>query len=106
MKKLSIHLLVVFFSCVALFSCKKNDPVVCSTAWAADLQNEITAISTAITVYSMDQSQANCDALKQAYQDYIDALKPYGKCATLTGADRDAWQQSLDEAEANLDTFC
>ena len=106
MKNVSLHLIAVIICGTVLFSCKKNDPVLCSTAWALELQNEFTAISTAATVYAMDQSVANCNALKDAYQDYIDAMKPYGNCATLTGQDRIEWQQSLDEAEANLDSIC
>ena len=106
MKNVSFHLVVVLFSCMVLFSCKKDDPVLCSTAWALDLQNELTSIGTAVSVYSLDQSEANCNALKAAYQDYINALKPYGNCATLTGQDRTEWQQSLDEAEADLDSIC
>lgn len=106
MKNVSFQLLAVIFCFTVLFSCKKNDPVLCSTAWATELQNEITAISTAATVYAMDPTAANCNAFKEAYQEYIDALRPYGNCPTLTGQDRVAWQQSLDDAEASLDSIC
>ena len=106
MKSASFRYLTLILSLVILFSCKKDDPVACSSAWATDLQNEITAIGTAASIYFEDQSEANCNALKDAYQDYIDALRPYGNCATLTGQDRAAWQQALDEAEENLDTIC
>ena len=106
MKNVSFRYVALIFSLAILFSCKKDDPVLCSTAWATDLQNEITAIGTAATIYAQDPSDANCTALKDAYQDYIDALRPYGNCATLTGQDREAWQQALDEAEENLDTMC
>ena len=106
MKNVSFNYLALIFCFIILFSCKKDDPVLCSAAWVTELQNEITAISTAVTVYSVDQSEANCNALKAAYQGYIDALKPYGNCATLTGQDRTAWQNSLNEAEANLDSIC
>jgi len=106
MKKVSFRLLFVVFLVPLLFACKKDDPVACSTAWSTELQNEITAISTAVQVWSMDQSEENCNALKDAYQDYIDALKPYGNCATLTGQDRVAWQQAIDEAEESIDSIC
>jgi hypothetical protein len=106
MKNRSLQLLFIVICFTALFSCKKENTVPCSTAWAVDLQNELTAISTAITIYTSDQSEANCNALKAAYQDYIDALKPYGECATLTGQSRTDWQNALNEAEDNLDTIC
>lgn len=106
MKKISSSLVVVILSFMVLFSCKKDNLGACSGAWATELSNELTAITTAYTNYAMDQSAANCDALKAAYQDYIDALKPYGKCETLTGQDRTDWQNSLNEAEASIDTLC
>ena len=107
MKNVSILRLIYLFSILALLSCKKDSEIVpCSANWASDLQHEFTAISTAVTLYSEDQSAANCTALKAAYQGYIDALKPYGNCATLTGQDRVSWQNSLNELEAEIDTLC
>ncbi len=106
MKNISSALVVVIFSFMVLFSCKKDNPVACSTAYATELSNELTAISTAFSNYAMDQSEANCTALKAAYQDYIDALRPYGECETLTGQDRTDWQNALAEAEESIDTMC
>jgi hypothetical protein len=100
-----LPLLVAVLCIPALNSCKKT-PVACSTAWATELQNELTAISTAFTVYSMDPSQENCNALKSAYQDYIDAMRPYGDCETLTGQSRTDWQNALDDAEESIDAIC
>ncbi len=105
MKNVSFRLIVIIFCFPVLFACKKDNPVACGS-WASELSNEITAISTAFTVYSMDPSEANCAAVKAAYQDYIDALKPYGDCSTLTGQSRTDWQQSIDEAEASIDSIC
>ena len=104
MKKASFPLIAVIFSVMVLFSCKKE--TACSTAWATELQNELTAISTAFSVYAMDPSDANCTALKAAYQDYIDAMRPYGDCSTLTGQSRTDWQNALNDAEASIDTIC
>ncbi len=55
----------------------------CTNAWATDLEGELTAVIGAATAFSTDASDANCNAYKSAYQDYINALKPYGNCATL-----------------------
>jgi hypothetical protein len=106
MKIITSPLVVVVFSLLVLFACKKDNPITCSTAYATELSNELTAISTAFSNYAMDQSEANCTALKAAYQDYIDALRPYGECETLTGQDRTDWQNTLNEAEEGIDTLC
>jgi len=107
MKNVSFLRIVYVFFILVLLSCSKDSDVVpCSAAWATDLQNEITDISTAVALYSADQSAANCTALKAAYQGYIEALKPYGNCATLTGQDRVSWQNALNEAEASIDEIC
>ena len=78
----------------------------CANAWATDLQNELNAISAAVSAYTNDQSTANCNALKAAYLDYVNALKPYGNCATLTGQQRADWEQALQDAEDNVDNIC
>jgi len=70
------------------------------------LQNEISAVGTAASIYSMDPSDANCNMLKAAYQDYIDALKPYGNCTALSGTSRTQWQNAINEAESDLDSIC
>lgn len=106
MKNASFRYLAIIFSLVILFSCKKDESFDCSGAWAFSLTDEATAVGTAASIYAEDPSTANCNAYKDAYRDYIDALKPYGDCGSLTGQDRAAWQQSLDEAQANLDSLC
>jgi hypothetical protein len=106
MKNATTTLVFVMFGLLVLFSCKKEGVGPCSAAWASDLQNEFTAISTAVSIYSADQSEANCNDLKAAYQGYIDALKPYGDCATLSGTSRTEWQNAINEAESSLDTIC
>ena len=107
-KILSNHLIIIFCFTIFVTSCSKDgDGVVpCSTAWSTELQNEFTAITNAATAYALDQSAANCSTLKAAYQDYIDAIKPYGNCATLTGQSRADWQKALDDAEDDVATLC
>lgn len=106
MKNNRFQTVFILFGFMILFSCTKDNDIGCTGAWATDLQNELTALSTAISIYSMEESEANCNDLKEAYQDYIDALKPYGNCATLTGVNRTEWQNALNEAEAELETIC
>ena len=91
-----------------LFSCKSDEEklAACSITWATDLQPELIAISTAATTYSNDPSVANCNAYKVAYEDYIDALEPYGSCSALTGQNRTAFEQALQDARDSVDTLC
>ena len=106
MKNAQFPLVIVLFGFLVLFSCKKEDVAPCSGAWATELSNEISAIGTAASIYSMDPSDANCNMMKAAYQDYIDALRPYGNCSALTGTSRSDWQEAIDEAEDDLETLC
>ena len=109
MKKVfSHHLFYIFCFTLLVTSCSKDGDGIapCTTAWATDLQGELTAVINAGQAYGLDQSDANCNAYKSAYQDYINALKPYGNCATLTGQNRTDWQEAVAEAEADVATLC
>jgi len=108
-KVLTHHLFFIFCFTLLVTSCSKDGDAglaPCTTAWATDLQGELTAVINAATAFGTDASDANCNAYKSAYQDYINALKPYGNCATLTGQNRTDWQEALNEAEADVATLC
>ena len=108
-KVLLSHLIFIFCFTLFVTGCKKDNGgggANCSTLWYADLQPEFDVITSAGTAYSLDPSAENCNALKSAYQDWINALKPYGDCATLTGQDRVEWQKAVDDAEAEVATLC
>ena len=87
-------------------SCGKTDDVLCAATWGQDLQDELNAVATTGTAYSQDPSAANCAAYRSALQAYVNALKPYGDCGALTGAQRTAWQQAVDQYEDDLDGLC
>jgi len=80
--------------------------VSCSTAWATDLQDELTAVSNAGVAYATDPSTSNCNAYKAAYEAYINALEPYGECAELSGQSRTDWQEALQDARDSLTGLC
>lgn len=105
MKTINLLLIVTFILSVGFASCKKNTAAGCSVAWASELNNEIQALSNTLQAYSINPTQENCQAYKAAAQAYVDALTPYGNCATLAGADRDAWQQALNEAQQDVDNI-
>ena len=80
-----------------------NDPGICGTAWAVAIEDEANDLSLAAQAYASDQSTENCTAYKVALQAYVDALKPYGDCTTLTVQQRSDWEVAVAEAEACID---
>ncbi len=110
MRKVSFKHIPVIIFCISVLAtaCSKDDDGVapCSAAWATEVQSEYQAIISAATIYAQDETAANCNALKTAYQDYINAMKPFGNCATLTGQDRTDWQKAIEDAEAEVATLC
>ena len=98
---------VAVFLMTNLSSCGgKDDKATCGATWAADLQNEVNAISTALNNYIADQSTANCNSLKTAYQNYLTKLRPYANCAALTASEKSQLNQAISQAEDDLETFC
>jgi len=108
MKNFVYSALILIVCAFGFSSCGGDDdgPGACSVAWASDLQNELNAIANAAAAYSNDPSASNCTALKAAYNNYIDELRPYGNCTGLTGQQRADWEQAVQEAEDDVDTIC
>lgn len=105
MNKKVLFVLTMAFGILGLAACSNDDDVTdepCSTAWSTEIQAEIEAMSLAAQTYASDPTPANCEAYRTAAQAYIDALKPYGNCATLTGQNRVAWEEAVAEAEASI----
>lgn len=85
---------------VGSWSCGKS----CGTlGWALGVQDELNNLSTTSAAYSQNPTTANCQAYREAYIDYIDALKKWDKC--VGASDRGSWQQSLDEAETEAENI-
>lgn len=93
---------------LGLCSCKKDatDPAGCATNWAEEVQAEITDLSNAAAAYGTNPTTATCSAYKAAYQDYVDALKPFLKCSTWTAQQKADLQDTIDEAESEIETLC
>lgn len=83
-----------------LGACGKNDPVGCN--WANELQAESDALSAAATAYGNNPTPANCQAFKDAYQDYLNEADNYVECAHTAGQGAEL-QNSIDQAQASLD---
>lgn len=87
-------------------SCKKDPVKVCNSFNVGiDLQDEINGLTTAAQNYSENQSPANCQAYKNAYEDYIDALRGLESCARAVGS-LAAYNESLNDAINELDSLC
>jgi len=102
---LSILIVVSF---LGIGSCKKKatDPDYCGSAWATQVSAQITALSVAAQAYATDQSTANCNAYKTAYQNYLDALKPFSNCAAWTAQEKADLEDAINEAEQDISTLC
>ncbi|MEM9548361.1 MAG: hypothetical protein AAGA77_20425 [Bacteroidota bacterium] len=62
------------------------------------IADEAQAVTDASTAFANDPSDANCEAFKNAYLDYIDVLRDLQDCANQAGVG-DTWQTTLDQAE-------
>jgi hypothetical protein len=100
----SLFLMIAVFG---FWTCSKdkNKTDLCTGAWASELSTEANAMVNAAQTYATNPTTANCNAYKQAAQAYLDALAPYGNCATLTGQDRVDWQNALDGAQASVNSL-
>lgn len=107
MKRKVYTALLVGLLFVGISACKNNDEkdAPCSVAWTSELSAEINDMSVAAQAYAADQSVANCNAYKQSVQAYLNALKPYGDCTMLTGQQRIAWENAINDAQENVDNM-
>ena len=83
-----------------------NDKKGCSPNWAAELTDELTAVQSAAEAYAEDPTGGNCNAYKDALQDYINELRPYRDCSALTGQNRTDFEAALADAEETLQDVC
>lgn len=77
----------------------------CATSWTVEYADEIADLEAATTAWVNDPSQSNCDALKDAYQAYINVLEDWGDCANQANV-YDAWEAALEAAQLSLNTLC
>ena len=89
---------------IGMIACGGDDVDCTGANFSNELNAEINAIGNATTAFSLDPSSDNCNALKDAYNSYLDALEPYGDCG-LTGQDKADFDQSLAEAQTAIDSL-
>jgi len=102
-------LLIVALFALTLTACKKDkddDPSYCSGVWATEVAEEWNAVYTAMLAYATNPTHETCVAYKDAYQDYIDSLEKFKKCALWTPAQKAELQDAIDEANEQISTLC
>jgi hypothetical protein len=110
MKRMIHFFLGTALALILLPSCNNDEgevsPLTCGANfnYLNSVDDELNAVNNAVTLFTSDPSPTNCDNLKQAYQEYINALKDVENCVPTT--DRAAWRQALDDAEDNVDNIC
>ncbi len=94
-------------ACMTFSSCDKDGDGNNNTCanWAADTQDETNAVTAAAQAYGANPTTANCNAFKDAYQSYIDAMEGHRNCAGLAGQARADWEAALNAAQTSLNNM-
>ncbi|MBC2840250.1 hypothetical protein [Robiginitalea sp. SC105] len=70
-------------------------------SWFNEVSDEVSALTNAGAAYGQDPTAANCATYEAAAIDYLDALEDALGC--VSGTDRDALQDAIAEARADVD---
>jgi len=99
---------LIIVSFLGIGSCKKKaaDPDFCATSWATQVSSQLNAVTAAAQVYATNPTTPNCNALKTAYQNYLNALDPFVDCATWSTQQKNELQDAIDEAQQQINTLC
>jgi hypothetical protein len=100
MFKMKKILTLLVFSVFLFVACGDDEPdVECTVAsFNTEINAAVTNLNNAIMAFNNDNSNANCDAVKAAAQDYFDAVKAYEDCAELQGPDYTAALAAAQDA--------
>jgi len=109
MKKFSLLFLLVSLMTISISCGDDNDPNEppsgCTSNFTQDYANELTSINDATVAWTNDMSDSNCNALKDAYNDYLDALETWEDCANFYNQVTE-WQAAIDATRASIENFC
>jgi len=104
---MKIRLLFFFLALgtLGLVSCS-DDGVDCDDSFNfyTELEAEADALTDAAFAYANDPSTSNCEAFREAYQDYLDTAADLEDCADEVGQGAE-FQQALEEAQDALDNL-
>jgi len=81
-------------------SCGDDEPEIDCTSnnFVNTINALINDLNTAVTTYNNDPSSANCQALKDAANDYLDGVEAFDDCADLDQTQIDAQLQQARDA--------
>lgn len=106
MKKLFL-LFALPFALFTITACGGDDDDIdnqtgfCTTAlYGERVSAALDQFSTAVNAYANDPSTANCEAYRDAAQDYLDVLREFETCTFLV--DDADYQESLREAQQEV----
>jgi hypothetical protein len=97
-------LFALLVCCISVISCGKKNSVTCGTNFFADVGNEITGLSNALSVWSTDPSTANCEKYKDALRTYFNALEGLRSCYGV-GTNKKEFDDAVNEAKDDLDNW-
>jgi hypothetical protein len=107
---LRLLIFTLFIGTLAIVGCNDDDGGVdiddCGQnfIWSMEVGDELNDLVAAGIAYGNNPNDETCNDYKDAYQNYIDALRDIDDC--VPASDRDEWQQALDEAEDELENLC
>ncbi|NBB88999.1 MAG: hypothetical protein GVX96_04370 [Bacteroidetes bacterium] len=111
MSKFSILGLFIAIAMMFTIGCSGDDDddvadVNCGSNWFASdaVQNALNDFSSAATAYGSNPTSENCNAYKDAADDYIDVLESFRGCAVDQGVLAE-WEQSFDDARNSIDAL-
>jgi hypothetical protein len=86
------------------YSCNndEDDPVGCN--YATEVQDEVDALTAAATAYGNDPTPANCQAYKNAAQNYLNELQDHVECAALSGQQAEL-QAAINATQDSVDAI-
>jgi len=89
---------------IGMTSCGDDEPDVdcTSTNFANTINALINDLNAAVTTYNNDPSSANCQALKDAANDYLDGVESFDDCADI---DQTQFNDQLDQAREAVNTI-
>ena len=89
-----------FLSLIFLISCGDDDPVECDINDVnSTIAQEVDDLNAAAMVWANDPTSDNCNAWKDAAQDYLDTVEDFGDtCNNLSQSDFDAALAGAREA--------
>jgi len=95
-------LLISLFVVTACNNSKDNDAL-CGSNWspASELEQEISALTEAAITFSENPTTENCNAYKETYLDYLDAIKEWEECYIYIGQQKE-FLQSIEDAENSV----